>query len=276
MHKLCFGTAGIPLSTEPYNTINGIARVRELKLDSMELEFVRNINVSPELAPQVKKLAEEKDVVLSCHASYFINLCSKEKEKRDASAKRIIDAAKRAYECGAFSVCFHAGFYQNRPKEEVYKIIRSELEKIVENLRQQSITIWIRPETTGKPTQFGTLEEIISLSQELELIMPCIDFSHIHARTAGKFNSYNEFCNILEKVEKELGKKALQEMHIHVSGIAYSEKGERHHLNLKDSDFKYKELMKALKEFECRGVVISESPNIEEDALLMKKAYESL
>jgi len=34
--------------------------------------------------------------------------------------------------------------------------------------------------------------------------------------------------------------------------------------------------MKALREFGCRGVVISESPNIEEDALLMKKAYESL
>ncbi len=43
--KLRFGTAGIPLSTKPYNTLNGIARVKELGLDSMELEFVRSINV---------------------------------------------------------------------------------------------------------------------------------------------------------------------------------------------------------------------------------------
>ncbi len=98
----------------------------------------------------------------------------------------------------------------------------------------------------------------------------------MHARSAGKLNSYEEFYNVLEILEKELGKKALKEMHVHVSGIEYSAKGERYHLNLKDSDFKYKELLKALKEFNCKGVVISESPNIEEDALLMKKCFEEL
>jgi len=274
--KLRFGTAGIPLSTKPYNTLNGIARVKELGLDSMELEFVRNINVNEELAPKVKKLAKEKNVLLSCHASYFINLSSKEREKREASKKRIIDAAVRAYTCGAFSVCFHAGFYQGRTPAEIYEIIKAELKDIVERLQQQSIDIWIRPETTGKATQFGTLEEIIALSNELEQIMPCIDFSHMHARSAGKLNSYEEFYNVLGILEKELGKKALKEMHVHVSGIEYSDKGERYHLNLKDSDFKYKELLKALKEFNCKGIVISESPNIEEDALLMKKCFEEL
>ena len=274
--KLRFGTAGIPLSTKPYNTLNGIARVKELGLDSMELEFVRNINVSAESAPKVRKLAEKKNVLLSCHASYFINLSSKEKEKREASKKRIMDAAKRAYACGAFSVCFHAGFYQGRAPTEIYEIIKAELKDIVERLQQQSIGIWIRPETTGKATQFGTLEEIVMLSNELEQIMPCIDFSHMHARSAGKVNSYEEFCNVLEILEKELGKKALREMHVHVSGIEYGAKGERYHLNLKDSDFKYRELLKALKEFNCKGVVISESPIIEEDALLMKKCFEGL
>ncbi len=276
MQKLRFGTAGIPLSTKPYNTLNGIARVRELGLDSMELEFVRNINVSKQLAPEVKKLAKEKDVLLSCHASYFINLSSKEAKKREASKKRVLDAALRAYECGAFSVCFHAGFYQGRKANEVYNTVKDALKDIEERLKQKGIKIWIRPETTGKATQFGTLDEIIALSKELDMVMPCVDFSHMHARSAGKMNSYAEFRSVLEKLEKELGKKALKEMHIHVSGIEYNEKGERYHLNLKDSDFKYKELLRALKEFNCKGVVISESPNIEEDALLMKKAFARL
>jgi deoxyribonuclease-4 len=43
---------------------------------------------------------------------------------------------------------------------------------------------------------------------------------------------------------------------------------------LKDSEFRYEELLKALKEFKVKGVVICESPNIEEDALLMKKTFE--
>ena len=62
-------------------------------------------------------------------------------------------------------------------------------------------------------------------------------------------------------------------MHIHITGIAYGPKGEKNHLTLKESDLRFEELLKALKDFKAKGVVISESPNIEEDALLMKKVY---
>ena len=55
--------------------------------------------------------------------------------------------------------------------------------------------------------------------------------------------------------------------------IAYGEKGEKHHLILKESDFNYKDLLKALKDFKCEGVLISESPNIEQDAMLMQETY---
>lgn len=276
MDKLRFGTAGIPLSTRPYNTIEGIKKVKALGLDSMELEFVRNINVSEKSAADVKKTAESNDVVLTCHASYFINLNSAEKEKQEAGAERLRKSALRAYECGAFSICFHAGFYQDRTQAETYKRIKDWLKATSDFLKSHNAKIWLRPETTGKSSQFGSLEEILSLSAELEGIMPCIDFSHMHARSSGKVNSYKEFAEVLEKTEKALGSKALKEMHIHVSGIAYTEKGERNHLNLPESDLNYKELLKALKQFDCRGVVISESPNIELDAIMMKKAYEKI
>ena len=69
--------------------------------------------------------------------------------------------------------------------------------------------------------------------------------------------------------------KALKEMHIHLSGINYGEKGEKNHLELEDSDMNYKDLIKVWKDFKIKGVVVSESPNIEKDALLMKKTYES-
>ena len=65
-------------------------------------------------------------------------------------------------------------------------------------------------------------------------------------------------------------------MHIHITGIAYGEKGEKNHLNLKESDLKYKELINALKDFKVKGVAISESPNIEGDALLVQKIYNGL
>ena len=124
----------------------------------------------------------------------------------------------------------------------------------------------------GKRTQFGTLEEVLALSAEIEGVMPCLDFSHMHARV-GKENTHSEFMIILSKVEEVLGKEGLSNMHIHVSGIEYDRNGEKKHLTLKESDFNYPELLRAFKEFEIRGLVICESPVLEEDALLLRKTY---
>ena len=103
--------------------------------------------------------------------------------------------------------------------------------------------------------------------------MPCVDFAHLHARSGGKCNSEEEFCSVLDRLEDGLGKDALRQMHIHVSGIEYTEKGERRHLPLEESDLKWKELMECLKKRRVAGVLISESPILELDALRMKDYY---
>ena len=135
--------------------------------------------------------------------------------------------------------------------------------------------MWVRPEITGKPSQFGTIEEVLNLSTELDKVAPCIDFAHWHART-GEFNSYPEFTSTLQEVKERLGRAGLDDMHIHVSGIAYGKNGEIKHLNLKESDFHYRQLLQALRDCDAKGMVICESPNLEEDALLLQEAYNTL
>jgi len=275
MDKLLFGTAGIPISTKG-DTLKGIAMVRELKLDAMELEFVHSINISKEKAPDVSEVAKKNNVVLTCHAPYFINLNSEDKKKFHASVSYIANSAKIASLCNGWSVCFHAGYYMKSDKEKTYERIKEGVKKIVNEVKQFDNKIWIRPEISGKMSQFGDLDELIKLSREVEQVMPCVDFSHFFARTAGKNNSKKEFEEILTKIEKGLGKKALENMHMHVSGIAYGDKGEKNHLILKESKFNYKELLRVLKEFKVKGVLICESPNVEDDALLMQKTYSGL
>jgi len=275
MDKLRFGTAGIPRSTKG-DTIQGIKDVRKLGLDSFELEFVRSINIKKEKTPEVKKAAKENDVILTCHSPYFINLNSDEKKKYHASIGYITNSAKITSLCGGYSVCFHAGYYQKQDPDKVYKKIKEGIKAIVKQVKEFDNKIWIRPEISGKQSQFGNLNELIKLSKEIDQVMPCIDFSHNWARYAGKKNNTKEeFKQILIEIEKNLGKTALNEMHIHISGIAYGEKGERNHLILKESEFNYKDLLKTLKEFKCKGVVTCESPIIEKDALLLQKTYKN-
>ena len=275
--KLFFGTAGLPISTpEPRSTIEGIKRVNSLGLSGMELEFVHSVFISKEAAPEIKKLAQEKEVTLTCHGSYYINLNAVERPKMHASVSRVIACAKRAEEAGAVSMTFHAGFYLKDSPVKTFTNIKKCFEEITDKLKASNNKITIRPETTGKGKQFGSIEELYSLSSQLDNVLPCIDFSHLHARSGGKYNTYTEFRKVLEDGEKALGKGFLKNLHCHVSGIAYSEKGEQNHLFLKESDFNYKDLLKALKDMNCAGIVVCESPNIEEDALLMKKIFEEL
>jgi len=272
MDKLRFGTAGIPISTPEHNTENGIMHVRKLGLDAMELEFVRSINITAQRAPDVSTAARASDVALTCHAPYFINLNSEDKAKLDASIKRILDSARIAWLCGGWSLTFHAAFYLKMDATPVYNNVKERIRSIARALKDEGNPIWIRPETTGKKSQFGTLDELLRISQEVEQVMPCIDFSHLHARS-GKMNSYEEFSAILQDVEKALGRTGLENMHIHTSGIEYTDAGERSHLNLQSSDMNYKELMHALREFKVKGALICESPSIEADALLMQREF---
>ena len=271
MDKLRFGSAGIPLSTSKKGTNEGIKRVRELELDAMEMEFVRAVYIKKENAPEFKKTAIDKDVVLTCHAPYFINLNSEDKQKFYASINYIKNSAIITSLCGGYSVCFHAGYYQKMDPKKVYERIKEALKIITKDVKEIDKNIWIRPETTGKISQFGTIHEILNLSLEFDNVMPCIDWSHLHSWSNGKYNTTEEFREILNLVEKRLGRRGLDNVHFHCQGVEYTEKGERWHLNLKESDLKYEDLVKVWKEFKIKGVVIAESPNVEEDALLLKK-----
>jgi deoxyribonuclease-4 len=273
--RLLFGTAGIPLSTAEKTNENGIREVKKLGLGCMEIEFVRGVNMSNEKALMIRKVAESLGVILTVHAPYFINLSSSEPAKVIASKQRILSSARVGAMAGAESVTFHPAYYGSKPSNEVYEVVKAALSEIVETLRAEQINIDIRPETTGKASQFGTIDELLTLSNEVSGIKPCVDFAHIYARSVGKFNSYAEFMSILDKVESYLGANALKDMHIHLSNIQYGDKGEQKHLIIQDEDceFKYKELLKALYDREVCGVLVCESPNLETDALLFKKIY---
>lgn len=272
MNTLLFGTAGTPHSARRTDPLSGIERIKEVGLDCMELEFVYGIHLKKEMGIRVKDLAETLNIRLTAHGPYYINLNSKDERIIEASRDRIIKTAWIASICGATSITFHAAFYHNEDKERVYEKVKTQLEQITQRLRREGNTVTLRPELTGKPFQFGDLEELIRLSTEVPGIMPCIDFSHYHARTE-KENSYKEFCHTLSRIKEALGKESLKNMHIHLSGIEYGLKGEKKHLNLEESDFKYQQLLKAFIDLDVKGVVICESPNLEEDALMLKESY---
>jgi len=273
MTVLRIGTAGIPHSAQPNTSEGGLKRLAELGLNCMEIEFVRSVQMSSTTAARVGQLASELDIGLTVHAPYYVNLNSADPEKIAASKQRILKAARIGAVAGARSATFHAAFYHDDDPELVYKRVRDGLWEMRKTLDSEGVNIRLSPETTGSPSQFGTLEEIVRLSQEIPGVGPCIDFSHLFTRSIGSFNTYEQFASALQFVQSELGEEALQSMHIHLSGIAYGPKGEKNHLLLSETELDYKAVLKALADFNAAGNLICESPVLEDDALILQEVY---
>jgi deoxyribonuclease IV len=275
MDKLLFGTGGTPHSSRDRSSVGGIERIAKLGLGCMELEFVRGVHMGKDTALQVAETAKRLNIKLTAHAPYFINLHATELEKIEGSKYHIIQTARIAAICGAESVNFHAGAYGGDPPEKVYEMIKNNLREVLDQLKKENNQIVLRPEVLGKSGQFGTLDEVLNLCCELEGVQPTIDFAHWHART-GKNNTYKEFSEILDQMDNKLGRPALDNMHMHISGIKFGTRGELKHLDLAESDMNYKDLMKALKDHNAKGFAICESPNLEEDAQLLRDTFNKL
>ncbi len=270
--NLLFGTAGVPESTPGTTSLRGIQQVSDLGLDGMEIEFVQGVKMRSDTAHLVKLEAQKRGVALSVHAPYYISLNSPKQGIRMMSQERLLKSARIGRICGARSVVFHPGTYGFKSEEETFASIRDGLMEVMSILRSERNPVVLRPETMGKRSQFGSLEEILRLCREVEGLQPCLDFSHLFARE-GKFNDYPSFYRILNKVRKKLGDRALKTAHIHISGIMYNQKGEMKHLNLAESNFRYDDWIQALKDFAVEGMVICESPVQETDAVMLKNLF---
>jgi len=270
-----FGPAGVPPRCKG-TTIDAIAFVANEGLNAFEVQFVRGVKMSEELARKVGELASRLDVKLSVHAPYWINCCAIEKRKIEIAIRNLIQSLRVANAMRATCVVFHPGYYLGRSSEEAKKACITTLRNVIDLARSEGIKVKLAPETTGKPKQFGSLSEVLDLCEELGLI-PTIDFAHLHARDKGAIRGKADYEKIFDEIEQRLGSKITKKLHCHFTEVEFTEKGERKHLNLftKNSP-PFRPLAQVIVERGYEPTIICESPLLDEDALKMKRIYEEL
>jgi deoxyribonuclease-4 len=229
--------------------------------------------MSDETAAGIAREARARRLHLTAHAPYFVNLCGSDEIAR-ASLERLVSTARLGARCGARSFCFHAGWYGEQSVARAGRRVRKALRDLMRRMRGEGLAIDARPELTGRPSQAGCFEEILAWS-EIEGVRPCVDFAHHYARLQGRANGYDEFRGMLETVVRRLGRSALRNLHVHVTGIEYGPKGERRHVTLRESRFRWRDVMRALADARVGGWVICESPAMEDDALLLQRTWRS-
>lgn len=251
-----------PAGSSGLGNIEGVKLVKKLGLDAMEVEFTYGVRMSIDAAKEVGDEAKKLGIRLSVHAPYYVNLASDDKAKQKASKKRILDSCERGNCFGTEQeptpIVFHAGFYQGKDKEDVYRLIKKSVQNMQETIEQKKWNVVLCPETTGKASQFGDIDDLLRLSKETKCGIT-VDFAHLRARNNGEL----DYKQIMEKL------KHLKHIHCHFSGIEWTAKGERRHLITDKKDIK--ELLDWIKKYKLDVTIINESPDPVGDSMKAKE-----
>ncbi|MBP1358077.1 MAG: endonuclease IV, partial [Sulfolobus sp.] len=125
-------------------------------------------------------------------------------------------------------------------------------------------------ETMAKETAFGTIDEVISISKEVKNVIPYIDWAHTFARQGGQI----DYGEIIDRLIKELH---LLHINSHFESLVFRNgKYVDEHLPIDNNAPPFEPLAKEILKRDISITLICESPELERDALKMKKVLEDL
>ena len=254
--------------------------LKEMGLNAYEYSFGRGVNLSMDGAAKIREEAEKYAISMSAHAPYFINLANPDPEKRENSFRYITDGAKMVDALGGNRLVVHIGAQMKMDRAQALENCRQGIKEALVRLDDLGLShVHICPETMGKKSQIGDLEETMDFCLLDERLIPCIDFAHLHALHGGALNAGEDFARVLDTMEKMIGVDRARKMHVHFSTIEYTPAGEKQHRTFAEEKYgpRFHHLAPLLKARGYTPTIICECKGtMADDAAAMHQIYESL
>lgn len=251
--------------------------LNKLGLTAYEYQCSRGVNLKKETACRLGEMARENGIALSIHGPYYINLATPDPEKQERTKGHLMKSLWAAKWMGATKVVFHPGSTSGMDRKEAMKRAKELLFEVVSEAKKEGLgEIKLAPETMGKASQLGSLEEIIELCEVGPPVVPTIDFAHLHAVRGGGLVTKEDFAKILDSIAEGISKEAVRDLHIHFSPVEFTGAGEKKHRTLLDEGFGplFEPLAELIVERGLNPTIICESDGRQaEDALAYKNIY---
>lgn len=260
------------------STLEAPAWLAGLGLNAYEYQCGRGVHTGEATARKMAPLFATADIALSIHAPYYINLASEDGSILAKSKIHLLKSMRLARWMGAGLVVFHPGSALKGERAPALARACHILQEVLRESASEGLEdILLSPETMGKPSVLGNLEEIIELCLLGDRVVPTVDFGHLHAAGGGGFLQREAFGVVLDKIEERLGFGAIRDLHIHFSPIEYTAAGERRHRTTLEKDYgpPFGPLAELIRERKLSPTIICESDGRQaEDALVYKKIYQ--
>ncbi len=279
-NKIKFGPAGNPIGFNG-QTINVCDYIHELGLGAYEYQATYGVRIGNQSAIKLGENAKKNDIRVSMHGPYYINLAAQKEDVLQRSIERLVQSARAAEWMGANRIVFHPGFYTKYSPQEALDKCKGAINQLMDDLESIGIkNFTFAPETTGKRSQLGNLDEIMDICQSFDNFAPTIDFAHLHARGRGCIKGIDDYHKILSKLEDNLGETGQkgEYLHCHFTRIEYTDAGERKHHVLMEKEYgpPLRPLLGALVDCGWEATIICETPFLERDSLLMQEKYHNI
>lgn len=249
-------------------------------LSAYEYSFTLGRFITPQKAKKLLDEAIKYDIKISVHAPYYINFCNTAKTSIENNNKYVLNSLRGLKMLGGTNCVVHVGSQMKLDRSDAFKNLEKGIKDLLELYYQEDLSAQhINPETMGKYTNIGTVDEILEICSWDKAIYPCFDFGHINCITQGSLKTKDDFLKIFEKGIEKIGFEKINDCHIHFSKIKYGEKGEIAHLTFEDNVFgpNYEPFLESVNQLKINPTIISESKGTQaEDAKTMCDYFNSL
>jgi deoxyribonuclease-4 len=217
----------------------------------------------------IGKLARQLDVSLSLHTPYYMDLGA-----NNELTARCMDNIRHA---GLLTnvlqgdiVVTHMGLYNGQSPAMAAENITNNIQAIMEWWQDAGLRPRLGLEVSGRQEVFGSLDEILGICDQVDGVVPVINFPHYHARENGALMDAQDFLDLFDRVSSY----TKGPMHTHFAGVEYDDANERRLTPIKKGDLRFEHLAEALVEERPEITIISSSPLLEHDAMYMKVIHE--
>lgn len=244
-------------------------------LDAYEYAAGHGLGLREEKARKIGQAARDHGIAVSIHAPYYINFGNP--EKTESGIQYLLGAAQAVSWMGGNRVIFHPGSPGKLPRTEALRVMTGAISQARARLDDAGFhDVLLCPETMGRPSQLGTLDEVLAICQTVERTLPTVDFAHLHAAGGGAMKGVADFEAVIGQMLEALGLERIRRFHAHFSRIAYTAKGEKCHMTFADTDYgpEFAHLAPVLVKYGLEPTIICESRGTQaDDAMTMKRLF---
>lgn len=218
----------------------------------------------------IGRMAKRLDVNLSIHTPYYMDLGSNN-ELSEVCLNSLRYAALIMDALDGDVVVTSLGLYDGKQsEEEIDNNIYDNVAMLMDWWQGRGLKPRLGIEITGQQDVFGSLDQVLDICDQIDGLVPVVNFSHLHSRTDGSLLEMEDFLSILEEVEPYSDGR----IHTAFAGVDYRDGNERRLTPIKKGDLKFDPLAEALIEMKPNATVISTSPLLEHDAMYMRIIHE--